>query len=746
MKKKMLWQDFCCAFDLLAADHGSTDSIVIKAPAQEWIESFPVGTGRLAAMVTSQRNADKLFLNHEALWTTRGAKRTCTEMANFLPEIRELLAAHKSNEATDLMIAKGKTLNSAPGTFLDPYMPAGEIELIYLLPEKGSTSFQRSLDFPTGYAHAQCDQLVRSFYGNPANDLLEGVIETERPIDVELKLSRRATREKDGDSRPVFTFHDGLLKLSGTIPDEVHYCVACRVSGDFSHLDATATGVKIAGVKKLLLRCNIGRGDTLTEAEREASIAAFDTALFHRDRVRRDELYRKKYLDAASLEIAVTPEIVRYFNFAKHLYLNGAWRGSYPLNLQGKWNIETRPPWDCAYFFDINLQMTYWPALGFGFDRENLAMVKFLTRMYPGAREGAKKMFGCRGLWLPYTADPSFRPAGASAWGVSPCAVAWLAAHFYQQYRYTQDLKYLRDTAFPFLREAILFFEDYLTYRADGTACISPSVSPENCYVGAEKYPIANCENASIDVELVGELLDNGIAASRLLDADPAQREKWIQMRQALPPLKIGGDGRLLEWENEVKEIEPGHRHMSHLYGVWPGYSIRRGTTPELFAAAKKSFDFRLKSGGGQTGWSRAWCANFRAIFGDGNGALAELQSLVSRQSTISLLDKHPYDNGFGAVFQIDGNFGGAMAVFNMLLQDSANGDITLLPALPDEWADGAIHNLRAPGGFKFDFSWKAGRVEKLTLTSQSDRRLKLTCNGITQTLSLKRGENTIVF
>lgn len=723
----------------------NTHRIELNSAPQYWHEGFPIGTGRLAAMVSSCPGSDILYLNHEALWTNLGKHRTLSDFTAFLPEFRRLLAEHRSDDATEFLVAHSKTLDGIPGHSQNPFVSAGEIEFRYFLPEK-EQSFRRSLDLANGSSEACSAGLTRSFWGNPGKDLLEGSISSENAVSADLILSRRAVNMEWGDSQPRFSFQDGLMKFTGSVPGNVFYCICVRLAGEYEAEDFE-NGLHLKNVKRLSFRCNAGCGNTVEDAENEANLQKFDLASFQTDQERRNAGYRKTYDSLASLETPSGGEVIRYFNFAKHLLLNGTTTGSYPLNLQGKWNADPQPAWDSDYHMDINLQMNYWPVLPFGLERANLSCLTFLEGIIPGAREAAKRMFGCRGLWFPYTADPTFRPHGAGIWGISAGCIPWLAAHYFQHYLYTQDMDFLRDHCFPFLREAILFFEDFITYRADGTACLSPSMSPENCFAGAQKYPVALCENATMDVELVDELLTNGIAASELLGENEEERVRWQKMKDALPPLKIGKDGRLLEWETEVEEVEPGHRHVSHLYAVWPGNAINPDQTPELFEAARKSLDFRLRSGGGHTGWSRAWCANFKAMFGDGNGALEELKTQVAKQSSVSLLDLHPInrkENGW-VVFQIDGNFGAAAAVFNMLLQNAPDNGIKLLPALPDEWrAEGRASGICAVGALRFDFSWKDGKIVSLTIHSKTERHLHLTYNGQTRDLRLHPGCNPV--
>ncbi|MBO5959791.1 MAG: glycoside hydrolase N-terminal domain-containing protein, partial [Lentisphaeria bacterium] len=678
------------------------------------------------------------YLNHERLWTHCFANKICPDAAAHLPELRRLLANGQPNEAMEYLMAHfAASLNGRiGGDSVDSYQPAGI--LTFRIAGIGTdTPYERTLDLNSGFVTITSGNVQRSFFGDPVTDRIAGEIKSEKPFSIAAAL---AGAEAEGDS----------LILRSTVAGDVHFCVIVRFSMPGMPLDGSHV---FENVQSLTFELNIGCGMTAEDAFSEALFQpSGNFEMLKENRAIAYEMLQDK-IAAVEIDEDGPDNALLALNYAKHLYFAGASTGTYPLNLQGKWNASPTPPWASDLHLNINLQMNYWPALPLGFKSAHETMLRFfLDHAMESGREAAAKMFGCRGIWWTWAFDPECLPAyNGGPWGIW-CGVAlWMAQHYYAQYEYTQDVDYLRNTGYPFLKECALFVEDFVTFREDGTAVFSPSQSPENIYKGAEKYCISLCENSTIDVELCNELLANVIAASEILGVDEDERKIWMDLKAKLPPLKIGEDGRLLEWEQPFEEIAPDHRHMSHLYAVYPGHDIDPDKTPELFAAARKSLDFRLASGGGHTGWSRAWCACFKAAFRDGNGAWNEVNTLVEHQCSDTLLDLHPMyklvDNEWkpvDSVFQIDGNFGVAAAVVAMLLH-CENGVVELLHALPDRWKNGgSVRKMRAKGALAFDYAWKDGQVTRLEIESERDTVCTVKINGEWKKLDLKTGNNVI--
>ena len=400
-----------------------------------------------------------------------------------------------------------------------------------------------------------------------------------------------------------------------------------------------------------------------------------------------------------------------YFHYGRYLLCASSANAALPANLQGKWNEDLQPPWDSDYHHDVNLQMNYWLAEPSGMQRYVEALLQHIERLVPHARKAAMDLYGCRGVWYPIQTDAWGRSTPESyGWAVWIGAAPWLAQHLWWHYEYGRDAGFLRDRAYPFFKEVAAFYEDYLVEDDAGVLQIVPSQSPENRCVGDGGPPVSLCVSATMDVILARAAFDYAIRSAEILDLDRERRRRWRDLAARLPELQIGGHGQLQEWNEDFDEVEPSHRHVSHLIGLYPGDLLDPEQTPELWRAAEVSLERRLAAGGGHTGWSRAWTACLFARLCRAEDAWQHLNHLVTDFATDSLLDLHP-----PRIFQIDGNLGGAASVIEMLLQ-SYRGEFHLLPALPAAWPEGRVSGLRARGGVTVAIAWRAGELVEATL------------------------------
>lgn len=445
-----------------------------------------------------------------------------------------------------------------------------------------------------------------------------------------------------------------------------------------------------------------------------------------------------------------------YFDFGRYLLISSSREEGLPANLQGIWNKDMTPPWDSKYTININAQMNYWPAENCNLSECHMPLFRLLEKLAKNGRKVARQMYGCRGTVAHHNTDYQGDAVTQDMWVPGSywvMGVAWLCTHQWNHYEYTQDLAFLQKQ-FPIMCEAALFFHDFLVEK-DGYLVTCPSVSPENTYILPSGEMGANGYGVTMDNQILKDLFTQCEKAYRVLIKEHAlSTEVMASLREAeiedaedfikqtgeickkLKPTQISERGTIMEWQEDYEEAEPGHRHISHLYGLHPSEQITMDGTPELAKAAAKTLEYRLEHGGGHTGWSRAWIINHYAKLWDGEKAYEHMEQLLEHSTYPNMFDKHP-------PFQIDGNFGATAAIAEMIVQSTADR-VVLLPALPKAWKNGTMKGLCIKGNAQVDIYWEHGILSKCHVRAISRLKTSLRYEMVNIQIALEEGEEKV--
>lgn len=697
------------------------------------MEGLPVGNGRLAAMMVGRPENLRIALNHEWMWRGEGRFREFPNVSEHLPEIREALLQGDYLKGTMLANDHLGGLGGISGKAnrVDPYQPAGDI---WIKTDAGDAAdYKRSLDMDTGLAQTSyispSGKITERLFVSCTDGCVVTYITSEQPADMSVVVSRI------DDKRCSLTYDasDDGISMKGSFIDGISFETAVKLHTDGTfHISGNCIEVKNASQLLLLIQIGTNAKDTNPSDEIIWPDSHDYDELFSRHTQKFVTLKGDSVLDVdvKDGDDLPTDERIRrfregyepsmpllYFEYGRYLMVSGS-SGELPLNLQGKWNEELQPPWEADYHMDINLQMCYWFVETLGMKYAANTLFNLIERYVPYGRVMAKNLYDCKGFTFTIQTDVWGRVTPeAKGWSVWIGGAPWLAQHMFMHWRHTKDLNFLKERCYPFLKECAAFFEDYLIEH-DNELWIVPSQSPENAFEGTQGCPVSLCANSAMDIELITELFNSAAESAAILEVDEDKILEWKNILSRLPKLSVDSIGRLNEWDKERVEVEPGHRHLSHIYGVYPSQLFEPGSCEWI--AAERSLDERLRHGGGHTGWSRSWVACLMARFGRAEEAWHHFMELIGEFATISLLDLHP-----PRIFQIDGNMGGTACVCEMLMQ-SRRGELRLLPALPCAWPKGCVENFYAQDGIKASFSWENGTLTNCTLISPETQNLNI--------------------
>lgn len=727
--------------------------------AETFDEALPIGNGRIGGMIFGGTDTEKIILNEDSVWS--GTKRERNNDSAF-KNLEKLRTALKNEE---IKKAEKMILDYFAGTPTQQrhYQPLGNITIRQEIPSEVK-DYKRLLNLKEAVAVTEWNAGETRYKREIFVSAKDQVMCIHFTSDQKKKVSFEAYIDGRDDNYDINSRYDdttlvyggctgskdgihfncalSAISLGGKVEiagsklrakdcDEVLLVVSARTSfysADFKNLSLNdahkALRKGFADIKRDHIKDYSSlyqRAELMLEDNSDGACKMTTDKRLHRlskERSQRQEKSKKDIYTPVKEEYSSffkdNKLIELYWNFGRYLMISGSRKGTLPLNLQGIWNEDMNPAWGSKYTININTEMNYWCAEQVNLSECHDPLFDLIERMRENGRYTAQYMYGCRGFTAHHNTDlwgdtaPQDTWLGATLW---PMGAAWLCLHLWEHYQYTKDETFLSDK-YDTMKEAAEFFVDFLIEDEDGLLTTSPSVSPENTYITEHGIAGSVCMGAAMDIQIIRELFYSVIEGGKILGKDEKFLSELQVLCDRLPEIKIGQHGQIMEWSKDYQEKEPGHRHISQLFGLYPASQITKRYTKELADAAEKTLERRLMYGGGHTGWSRAWIINMWARLLNGEQVYEHLMRLLSWSTNDNLLDNHP-------PFQIDGNFGGAAGITESILQ-SHSGELHFLPALPEAWKNGQVRGLLARGGFEVSVCWSDHMLMSAEIVSKA--------------------------
>ncbi|MBX3007095.1 MAG: glycoside hydrolase family 95 protein [Melioribacteraceae bacterium] len=745
-----------------------------EQPATRWVEALPIGNGRLGAMVFGNPSSEKIQLNENTIWAGQPYRNDNPDAKEALPKVRQLIFDGNYQEAQNLVNQKFISRNSHGM----PYQTAGNLDLIFD-GHHNYSNYYRELDIENAVTLTRYNvdgvTFTREVFASFPDQVIVMKITTDQPGKINFSASMNHPLPVKikiiGNDKLIMAGTTGDCdSIKGAVKFEVH----AKIKAEGGTVSAMEESLSVANANEAIIYISIASSfinymDISGNAgERADSFLTKSLAKKYETVLENHIIDYQKYFNRVTIDLGNTdndkkptdkrieqfassndPQLAALcFQFGRFLLISSSRPGGQPANLQGIWNDQLYPPWDSKYTVNINTEMNYWPSENTNLTEMNEPLIQMIRELSQAGKETAKVMYDADGWVLHHNTDiwRMSGPIDGSFWGMWPMGGAWLSQHLYEKYEYSGDVEYLK-SIFPILKSAVEFYLSFLIEEPKNKwLVVSPSISPENAPATHPEYSIA--AGTTMDNQLLFDLFTKTIIASEIINADEKFIVRIKDTLKRLPPKQIGKWGQLQEWIEDWDDPKDNHRHVSHLYGLYPSNQISPYRTPELFSAAKTSL---MARGDESTGWSMGWKINLWARLLDGDHAL----KLITDQLTPSIQKDGnerggTYPNLFDAhpPFQIDGNFGFTAGITEMLVQ-SHDGFVFLLPALPSKWKNGSINGIRLRGGFEIkNMEWREGEISKLAIKSNLGGNLrirsysKLTHEG-TNALSATEGNNT---